>query len=67
MYYICTIHAKYCKDMKTIDTPKNNTFKKGSKQCNMASKMLDNKKAIFAHFRGEITSEELNAKGIKRS
>ena len=53
--------------MKTIDTPKNKTFKKGSKQSNMASKMLDNKKAIFAHFRGEITSEELNAKGIKLS
>lgn len=53
--------------MKTIETPKSVPFKKGSKQSDMASKMLDNKKAIFAYFRGEITTDELNAKGIKLS
>lgn len=51
--------------MKTIEAPKTSTFKKGSKQSSMASKMLDNKKAIFSYFRDEITIEELNAKGIK--
>lgn len=53
--------------MKTIEAPKTSTFKKGSRQSNMASKMLDNKEAIFAYFRGEITIHELNAKGIKLS
>jgi len=51
--------------MKTIEATKSTSFKKGSKQSSMASKMLANKKAISAYFRGEITTNELNAKGIK--
>lgn len=44
---------------------KSRVAEKDSKQSNMASKMLDNKKVILAYLRGEIPKSELDKRGIK--
>lgn len=41
------------------------TFKAGSKQSSMASKMLENKDAIFAYLRGEVSKSELDKRKIE--
>lgn len=61
LYTLTFDGKKVSKSMETIKT----TPEKGSKQSSMASKMLDDKKAIIAYLRGEVPKSELDKRGIK--
>ncbi|AEI49184.1 hypothetical protein [Runella slithyformis] len=49
--------------MKAVPTPKKITSARGNAP--FIKDMVDDKKIIFAYFRGEISIDELNARGIK--